>query len=145
MKFRNLAKHVMSFRYALENMPFQELPIGLHKFPHGCCGDATLLLGTYLIQKGYAPFYYMLGKRDNSMDENLSSHAWLEQNGIIVDITSDQFTDGPGKCIVCHDSNWHASFAGMPQHVADYRIFNLRTFAILEAAYKAICFNIKKT
>lgn len=145
MDLHHLIDHATCFRSALESVPTLERPIGLQKFPHGSCGDATLLLGTYLIEKGYPPFDYMLGGRGNSMGEDWSSHAWLELDGLTVDITSDQFLDGPGRVIACRGSNWHAAFAGKRQHIADYRIYDRHTVATLGAAYRAVCSRLNRS
>ena len=74
------------------------------EFPRGCCGDTCYLLATHLEATGFGRFIYRVGWRDGC------SHAWLEQDGIIVDITADQFADGPGPVIVTNDSDWHRQF-----------------------------------
>ncbi|MBP0454054.1 hypothetical protein J5Y04_31605 [Kitasatospora sp. RG8] len=39
-------------------------------------------------------------------------HALLEREGLIVDITADQFPDSPGSAVwVTRDRTWHARFA----------------------------------
>lgn len=134
-----LTEHASRFRTAIVNMPALERPIGLRDFPRGSCGDATLLLGTYLIKMGYSPFDYMLGERGNPTGDDWSSHAWLERDELFVDITSDQFSDGPDKVIVCYNSIWHAGFAGVRQNVADYQIYDQNTVVRLNAAYSRIC------
>ncbi|MFA0098179.1 hypothetical protein [Vibrio splendidus] len=59
-------------------------------FPAGCCGDATDLLGLYLLKYHGLDSEYVcgLGIGDNS---NLT-HAWLVCQGYIIDITADQFS-----------------------------------------------------
>lgn len=55
-------------------------------FPHGWCGCVSRVLGAWL--KYNFPddvFYYTCGYYNNG------SHAWIEYNGIILDITADQF------------------------------------------------------
>ncbi|ELB2784028.1 hypothetical protein QNE30_003930 [Vibrio alginolyticus] len=60
-------------------------------FPNGCCGDATDLLGLYLLQYHNLDSEYVCG---NGLGENFNqSHAWLVCNGYIIDITADQFNE----------------------------------------------------
>lgn len=60
-------------------------------FPHGCCGDASDLLANYLLSHGIQT-WYVCGTYYGESEEYRQSHAWLElSNGIIIDITGDQF------------------------------------------------------
>jgi|WetSurMetagenome_2_1015567.scaffolds.fasta_scaffold873913_1 hypothetical protein len=144
MDLQNLTEIAIRFRSALESMLIQERSVTLQDFPRGSCGDATLLLGTYLIEEGFGPFDYMLGERSGPMGEGWTSHAWLEQDDLIIDITADQFPDGPGKVVICRDSTWHAAFHGKRKNVADYRIYDSYTVATLQAAYRTVCSVLKK-
>ena len=38
------------------------------------------------------------------------THAWLERDGVIVDITADQFDDAKCSVIVTTDDSWHRQF-----------------------------------
>jgi len=108
------------------------LPISLQNFPHGACGDTTLLLGHYLTELGFDEFRYYLGSRDGR------SHAWLQSGNIIVDISADQFEDFDDPVFVSNKSGWHESFNGTDQHTADLTVFGEPTAAILKNAYDAI-------
>lgn len=60
-------------------------------FPRGACGHAAELLGRYLIDRlGIRPDYV-----NQDANEDIggwqASHAWLEWNGLTIDITGDQF------------------------------------------------------
>lgn len=140
-QLRNIAKR---FRKALECVPIKERPGGLKEFPSGSCGDATLLLGTYLIELGVEPFDYVLGGRRDPSGEEWTGHAWLEKDGVVVDITADQFPDGPNAIVVLRDSAWHDGFHGKRQNIADYRIYDQNTVAVLGAVYKAIRAELKE-
>ena len=60
-------------------------------FPAGCCGDATDLLGLYLLKYHGLESYYVCG---HGLGDNSSqTHAWLVCQGYIIDITADQFND----------------------------------------------------
>jgi len=98
---KNLATQ---FRKAIERCDLKNLPVTFDAFPLGSCGDTCILLGKWLEQNGYEDFDYVVGEREER------SHAWLEKNGIIVDITADQFDDKLPTVIVSHDHSWHSQF-----------------------------------
>lgn len=129
----------IAFRNAIEATPKNKLPITFSNFPRGACGDATPLLGTFLIAHGFEPFDYMLGERRSS------SHAWLQRGNLVVDVTADQFADCDTSVIVSGDSAWHRQFDGKRQHIADYRIYDERTKLILGGAYSVIVANLPST
>lgn len=39
------------------------------------------------------------------------SHAWISADGIIIDITSDEFEDSEAKVIVSRNSDWHKTWS----------------------------------
>ena len=61
----------------------------LANFPFGCCGIASELLAAYLLERGIKSTVGF----GWSIEPNSSSHAWLIVDGVIVDITGDQFND----------------------------------------------------
>lgn len=73
-------------------------------FPSGCCGDASELLGQYFQHSGLGEWQYVFGW------QGTKSHAWIEQNGLIVDITADQLRASVRPVLVTHDRTWHAQF-----------------------------------
>ncbi|MER5642660.1 hypothetical protein ABT095_37705 [Kitasatospora sp. NPDC002227] len=84
--------------------------VGLQDFPTGACLDSSLLLTEYLKDHGLRGWKCLAGERPYkpALPE---SHAWLERDGLIVDITSDQFEDSPGPAVwVTRDRTWHAQF-----------------------------------
>ncbi|ROR28510.1 hypothetical protein EDD66_10492 [Mobilisporobacter senegalensis] len=81
----NLIRICLQFRKAIEKTNKNELLISFKNFPLGSCGDTSLILGSYLHSKGYGVYNYICGERGEQ------SHAWLEKDGLIIDITSDQF------------------------------------------------------
>lgn len=98
------------FRAALDAIPRSQLPLPMLKFPKGSCGDASLLLGAFLVDNGQGGFEYVSGTRGSWEDNSWISHAWLAKDGLIVDVTADQFDDSPGAVIVSSASLWHRSF-----------------------------------
>lgn len=133
------------FRSAIERCEPRYLTVTMQSFPIGSCGDATPLLGTFLAQQGLGTFMYVLGERDHNGINGRHSHAWLEDNGIIVDITADQFAEIDQKVIVTAHSEWHATFAREEiQHKADYRIYDMHTVSSLGRAYGAILTELER-
>jgi len=120
------------FRSAILKCDPKSLPITLQGYPGGACGDAVLLLAKYLQENNFGQFNYMLGQREGR------SHAWLQKNGVIVDITADQFIDQSNTVIVTKDNSWHSSFHGEALHVADFSIYDEHTKAMLNNAYMTI-------
>lgn len=126
-----LKQIAVDFRRALEETQAIEL-LEDQVFPEGCCGDASLLLGTYLIDQGHGTYDYVLGMRGDR------SHAWIQKDGLIIDITADQFHDMDQAIIVAADSVWHRTFEPRVPNAADFRIYDDRTKAHLDDAYQMV-------
>jgi hypothetical protein len=133
-----LLKLASDFRAAIERCPREGLPITFERFPHGSCGDAALLLAKYLERNAHTGFVYVLGMRDQR------SHAWLQRDDLVIDITADQFEDQDQPVIVARVSTWHSTFTVEPedQHHADFTLYDAATAATLAQAYHAIVENI---
>ncbi len=132
-----------NFRNAIEKIS-TSLGVSFESFPRGSCGDASPLLGTYLIEQGLGEFKYILGNYGSEEEGDFSSHAWLQSNHLIVDITADQFSDIDNSVIVSEISDWHVSLNGEEQNVGDYRIYDSRTAGELGGLYKLIVNEINK-
>lgn len=59
-----------------------------YQFPTACCGDTSCLLGQYLLDHGIAS-QYVCG--NSYCGHKGQSHAWLQVEDVIIDITGDQF------------------------------------------------------
>ena len=85
---------VVEFREAIEKAMSEglfERDFCFNHFPRGCCGDATDLLGHYLLVHGIRT-KYVCGNYYGEDEGNGQSHAWLLLNDeVIIDITGDQF------------------------------------------------------
>ncbi len=103
-----IRKLAEEFRRAILACDQDRLPIGLQNFPHGSCGDVSLLFAKRLEQAGLGPTDYVCGWRTDARGERWS-HGWLEQDGLIIDITLDQFHDAPAPVLVTADRAWHAA------------------------------------
>jgi hypothetical protein len=78
------------------------------RFPKGCCGNVSHILGCFLISQGYEDISYVAGER--TVNDQYQTHAWLEWGGWIIDITADQFADGLSAVFMERDSEFHRSF-----------------------------------
>lgn len=85
--------------------------VTFERFPLGACGDCSELLREYLSECGLGEWDYRWGWRDGR------SHGWLEQSGLVVDITADQFGDGQPGVVVTRERGWHDQFemSGAPR------------------------------
>jgi hypothetical protein len=75
----------------------------LTDFPTGPCGDACELLGQYMSDSGLGTWSY----RDGVQPDPFFTHAWIERDSLIVDITADQFHDVSDPVLVTTDRTWH--------------------------------------
>jgi hypothetical protein len=127
-----------AFRRALEMIPLEDRGVSLAEFPHGACSDASDLLGTYLSERRLGEFEYVSGDRQYPGDPTRrSSHAWLEQRGLIIDITADQFEEIDDSVLVIRNSAWHCSWTPTHRRVANFRATGSFAIGTLERVYKA--------
>ena len=75
--------------------------IDFKEFPHGACGDTCDLLGRCLEELGLTGWVFVFARRGER------THAWLERDGVIVDITTDQFDDAKCSVIMTTYDSWH--------------------------------------
>jgi len=106
MKLKDIREAALRFRSALEHCS-NELGTSFDSFPVGCCGDVSTLLAAYLKDEGFGKCTYVSGW--NSVEQE--SHAWLEKDGIIYDLTIDQFPDRAISQMITLDGKWHSQFA----------------------------------
>ena len=59
-------------------------------FPLGCCGDTADLLGQYLLERDIQT-KRICGMYGYGDERNPQTHAWLQYESVIIDITGDQF------------------------------------------------------
>lgn len=104
ISIKGLAKFATAFREALVQCnPAAYRSLSFRGFPSGSCGDTSLLLIEAFIEREvdakHAVGYY-----------RRSSHAWVMVEGIIIDLTADQFDDIQKPVIVTRHSLWHNRF-----------------------------------
>ncbi|WP_426215754.1 hypothetical protein [Pseudomonas sp. DWRC2-2] len=101
-----------SFRLAVQIIvETGNVPMHIQGFPRGCCGIISELMGDYLNTVGIGEFFYVCGMKDGA------SHAWLEVDGLIVDITGDQFSNRPGIYVDKPDA-WYGEWQEDTKHLA---------------------------
>lgn len=98
---------ISSFRFALASLPANARTIGLAEFPRGSCGDASDLLGLFLAERGFGQWQWIGAER---YDRRYCSHAWIERDEFIVDITSSQFAEVRQEIVISRFSPWHAGW-----------------------------------
>ena len=109
------------FRTAIESIPPEARSICMQSFPNGACGDTSLLFGAFLVDRGIPGFKYICGERGSRADNTWTSHAWLQREDLVVDLTADQFPDAPTGVIVLSPSPWHMQFDTEPGQDSDFR------------------------
>lgn len=80
-------------------------------FPFGCCNVASIVLGIYLSKKEIVT-NYICGIREDG------SHGWLDYNGLIIDISADQYVEIVEPVIVTYKSHFHKTFRQYGKHPA---------------------------
>lgn len=135
------------FRSALEELRSQlgGLGLNLERFPCGCCGNVSPILGTYLTENGCGRFELIEGTR-GVHEHDFRSHAWLSQGRLIVDITADQCPEVGERVIVTTESPWHDTFTQRVGYSGDYRsVGNPELTKIMEAVYGLVVRHIAAT
>lgn len=133
-----VASKVRSF--ILSTSPCQR-PEGLKRFPNAACGDVTLLLGTALNDVVGIQFDYVAGRLGTSI--KTISHAWLEFENLIVDITADQFAEIDSPVLITESGSWHKRFDGKPLHIANISVYP-NQIQDIENYYKKLIKELRK-
>lgn len=145
-KLDTIESHVIAFREAILRIPTNHRPPSFESFPLGACGDATLLVGTFLEDSGFGSFNLISaarGKR-NTPPYDWVSHAWATKDHIVIDITSDQFYDFPGGYVFAKESDFHKSFSErLSNGIANFRKYDDNTTRLLSTYYQAITASLK--
>lgn len=94
-------------RSRLERADLSSAHVCFQSFPRGACGATCDVLATIVERRFDVRPYWISAECGEGGD--WSSHAWLEVEGITVDITADQFGEAP--VIVTKHSPWHRSLS----------------------------------
>ena len=83
---------VFNFRRAIEFAKANNEPGDFFiKFPLGQCGNTSDILAQYLIDNRISSILYVSGTYYGDDCNNRWAHGWLIAEGLVVDITGDQF------------------------------------------------------
>ncbi|MFN4327651.1 MAG: hypothetical protein ACK4FF_02140 [Limnobacter sp.] len=121
METSQILEMATRFRGAIESIPPEARSICMQSFPNGACGDTALLFGAFLVDHGIPGFQYICGERGSQADNTWTSHAWLQRDDLVVDLTADQFPDAPTGVIVSSSSSWHMQFDTESGQESDFR------------------------
>lgn len=108
-------------------------------FPSGWCQDTSRVLGKLLQNLGEDGFKLVFGKRVLVIDAATGrgsepTHVWLERDGVIIDITADQFSEEiSDPVLVTTDRSWHDTWPEQREYDLDEVSGNLEC-----ALYEAI-------
>jgi hypothetical protein len=91
-----------------------------------------------LVDHGISGFDYICGTRGSRADGTWTTHAWLHRDGLIIDITADQFEDGPGAVLIVEDSTWHDAFDWDRPSTGDFREWHGPGAFDLHGPYQAV-------
>lgn len=121
MSHDNIRQIASAFRAAIESTPLELRRPLMESFPVGACGVSSALLGAYFEEKDVLGFQWICGVRETSDPGRWETHAWLQRDTLVVDITADQFSDAPDRVIVDDPSEWHDVFGARTSRPADFR------------------------
>lgn len=124
---------LVRIRAAFEKMDKSNIPVTFSDFPCGACGDTCEVLAEILKELGYGAFQYVTGRRENG-----NSHAWLQRDSIIVDITADQFEEVSEHVYVGPLNDWYRSFEVQQEHQAGYSRLDARSRAELSDVHSRV-------
>ena len=108
-------EYIDAFQNALSKIDWDSMPIGFQNFPSGSCGNISDILGEYLRSKGFNNIEYICGKTNK-----IRSHAWIEIEGYVVDLTAHQFNEVSEPIVSKKPSEWHAQFEEVTRRSAGY-------------------------
>jgi len=119
-KVTELTKLATEFRRMIENSDWSKLTMEFEYFPFGSCGDASILLAQYLLDEGFDTPTYVSAQLN--LRERNPGHAWLELDGVIIDITADGFDPKAPEVIITENSEWHEMFEIIDEHPAGIHV-----------------------
>lgn len=125
-KVLEITKLCNTIRKALEEMqPSNDL---FKDFPLGCCRDTSLLLDLFLKEYEYMDVIFC----SKDIDDISPSHAWLEWQDLIIDITADQLRFDLPKIIVVPVIDADSFYKSNRRELADLNIAGIDAVRILE-------------
>ncbi len=109
-------EEVTAFRAAVERYVAGAPHRQIKGFPNGMCKLTSLLLARHLAERGFGePTLIANAARPASDGGEDETHAWLELDGVTIDLTADQFPNQPVIIVTAYESPFHRSFSGQTQ------------------------------
>jgi hypothetical protein len=143
-----LFKIAKKFRKAIEKTDLSENKVGkeanlrMKKFPVESCAHICSILGAYLTTEyNLEPLLEVHAQIDDEKGP-IAFHRWLEHDGIIIDITADQFALVKTPVIVSRDSSFHKQHAKVISFYCDK--FDISYEQYLINLYDAIIATLKR-
>jgi hypothetical protein len=136
------------FRNAIEKTDFSENKVGreanlrMKKFPGESCTHICSILGAYLTTKYKLDPLFEVHAHIDDEKGLFAFHHWLEYDGIIIDITADQFVMVKTPVIVSRDSSFHKQYAKVMGSY--YEKFDLNHEQYLISLYDAVVATMKR-
>jgi len=103
-------------RLVFERLDKSGMPVSFQDFPLGACGDTCQVLAEILTEFGHGEFRYIEGQREDG-----KGHAWLEQGGMFIDITADQFDEVSEPVYLGPPNSWYHQFGIENEYIAGFR------------------------
>jgi hypothetical protein len=119
-----LRKQAIRVRRTIENMDRTGYECNLTNFPKGCCHHGSKLLAYHLWESGWTDLKVAKGRRNR---KPFQVHIWLLVDGVIVDITADQFGKSHPPVIVKRRSAWHEAWKPEVEVLDRKRLASWRT------------------
>ncbi|MNC16039.1 hypothetical protein D3C76_323660 [compost metagenome] len=134
-----LEKYIRQFYEAI--LHSEDLPAPYDNFPFRCCQDASWILHRHLFEKGYISVELVSGEYHGDNGEYMS-HAWLEFDGTIIDITYSQF-DEVNDVVITKERDLHQKFIKNYRYRKPYWEIYMddHTSIILDLFYKKVIKN----
>lgn len=113
MMEERISARAIQFRNALDRVSaITWNSVTITRFPHGACGHCCELLARYLLDNLGIESTYASGHIGHLVDGG--THAWLEHEGLFIDISADQF--GLPPVIVARQSTLHEQATEIHRH-----------------------------
>jgi hypothetical protein len=133
-----LSRVVAEFRTAAERVARDtEHPV-FRGFPGGCCKLTSFMLTRFLNDRGFGKAIYVWGDPATKPGES-DTHGRLHLNGLLIDVTGDQFPGRPGSVFIGAESSWHRQFPPLdPDSYDRYMTFSENFAATFASLYNSI-------
>ena len=121
VNLKQLRGEAVKVRHAIEATERDEKRAGnLARFPAQCCDHAMRILALHLSHLGFKELAKARGERRAGAVPDY--HVWLVCQGVILDITADQFSEGQGPVVVTRRSSWHTAWKPERESLDEYRL-----------------------